>query len=106
MATIFERIADAFKNGDDEVIKRVVQVSSMAGKIMDAVGGPDNVVSATNCATRLRLVLKDTSKVDYDACMKAGAIGVVTPEDEENGVHVVLGTDKVQNVVDAFKKLL
>ena len=38
--------------------------------------------------------------------MSAGAIGVVKPEDEANGVHVVLGSEKVQNIADAFKKLL
>lgn len=106
MASIFERIADAFKTGDDEVITRVVKTSHIAGSLLDAVGGPENVVSSTNCATRLRLVLKDVSKVDYDAVMKAGAIGVSKPEDEEGGFHIVLGTDKAQYVGDAFKKLI
>ena len=38
--------------------------------------------------------------------MAAGAIGVVKPEDEVNGVHVVLGSERVQNIADAFNKLL
>lgn len=106
MASIFERISDAFKSNDDATVKEAVLASATAVNILDAVGGAGNVEAATNCATRLRLKLKDASKVDYSACMKAGAIGVVTPEDEENSVHVVLGTGKVQNVVDAFRKLL
>ena len=106
MASIFDRIADAFKSDDESVVKEAVQAAATAGNILQAVGGKDNVESSTNCATRLRLTLKDVSKVDYAGCMSAGAIGVVKPEDEANGVHVVLGSEKVQNIADAFKKLL
>lgn len=35
-----------------------------AQEILDAVGGAGNVVSAARCATRLRLVIADDSKVD------------------------------------------
>ncbi|WP_321972020.1 PTS glucose/sucrose transporter subunit IIB [Paratractidigestivibacter sp.] len=106
MASIFERISDAFKSNDDDTVKEAVLASASAVNILNAVGGADNVKAATNCATRLRLKLKDPAKVDYAACMNAGALGVVKPEDEKNGLHVILGTSKVQNVTDAFKKLL
>ncbi|WP_110113472.1 PTS system trehalose-specific EIIBC component [Bacillus sp. CGMCC 1.16541] len=36
-------------------------------QIVQAVGGKDNISAATHCVTRLRLVLKDESKVDQDA---------------------------------------
>lgn len=106
MASIFERITEAFKSDDSEVVKEAVKAAATAGNILQAVGGKENVESVANCATRLRLTLKDTSKVDYAGCMAAGAIGVVKPEDEASGIHVVLGSDKVQNVTDAFKELL
>lgn len=106
MASIFERITEAFKSDDSAVVKEAVKAAATAGNILQAVGGKENVESVDNCATRLRLTLKDTSKVDYAGCMAAGAIGIVKPEDEANGVHVVLGSDKVQNVTDAFKELL
>ncbi|MDB8563282.1 PTS transporter subunit EIIB [Turicibacter sanguinis] len=32
--------------------------------MLSAIGGAENVNSAAHCATRLRLVLKDESKVD------------------------------------------
>lgn len=38
-----------------------------AQEILDAIGGPGNVVSAAHCATRLRLVLADDAKVDQAA---------------------------------------
>lgn len=49
-----------------------------AAEIIEAIGGKDNVVSVTNCMTRLRFVLKDEGKAD-DEKVKAvkGAMGVV-----------------------------
>ena len=35
-----------------------------AQEILNCVGGESNIVSAAHCATRLRLVLKDDSKID------------------------------------------
>ncbi|MDG5214587.1 PTS transporter subunit EIIB, partial [Staphylococcus aureus] len=35
--------------------------------IVTAIGGKENLEAATHCVTRLRLVLKDESKVDKDA---------------------------------------
>lgn len=106
MAAIFDKIADVFKSGDDAVMSEVAKVAANAGEILNAVGGADNVKEVTNCATRLRLKLKDLTKVDENAAKAAGVIGVVKPEDEEDGLHVVLGTEKIQAVAEAFKKLL
>ncbi|MCA3759288.1 MAG: PTS glucose transporter subunit IIA [Cutibacterium sp.] len=39
-------------------------MSSPASKIVDAVGGPDNIVGLTHCATRLRFQLRDSSPID------------------------------------------
>ncbi len=38
--------------------------SRVAQTVLKAVGGPDNISAAAHCATRLRLVLNDPSKVD------------------------------------------
>lgn len=37
---------------------------STAEEIVKAVGGPDNIVSLTHCATRLRFQLVDASGID------------------------------------------
>lgn len=49
-----------------------------ADELIEAVGGKDNIVSVTNCMTRLRFVLKDESKAD-DEKVKAikGTMGVM-----------------------------
>lgn len=36
----------------------------VASRVLEAVGGEDNLVAAAHCATRLRMVLKDDSRVD------------------------------------------
>ena len=39
----------------------------VARTVLDAVGGADNINAAAHCATRLRLVLADETKVDKRA---------------------------------------
>ncbi|OTE88945.1 hypothetical protein B1K96_32830, partial [Escherichia coli] len=47
---------------------------------MHLVGGKDNVIDVTNCATRLRLTVKDAAKVaDSTQFQEAGASGLVNP---------------------------
>ena len=41
-----------------------------ASELLRLVGGKENVISATHCATRLRLVLKDESKANVDGILK------------------------------------
>ncbi|MHB2252186.1 sucrose-specific PTS transporter subunit IIBC [Corynebacterium aurimucosum] len=38
--------------------------SQVAERILKAIGGEDNIVALAHCATRLRMVLKDSKKVD------------------------------------------
>ena len=37
----------------------------IAQKIIEAVGGKDNIVSVAHCATRLRIMVKDKEKIDH-----------------------------------------
>ena len=36
----------------------------VAKDLTDAIGGKDNIVSATHCATRLRVIVRDQKKID------------------------------------------
>ena len=38
-----------------------------AKEILEHVGGKDNLVNMTHCATRLRLTLKDSSKANNES---------------------------------------
>ena len=44
-----------------------MQHKEVAGRVLQAIGGEDNIVAAAHCATRLRLVLKDSKNVDQAA---------------------------------------
>lgn len=49
----------------------------VASDILINVGGKDNLTNINHCATRLRLVVKDTNKVDKKALGKIkGVLGV------------------------------
>ena len=69
-------------------------------KILELVGGKENVTAATNCMTRLRVNLKDYTKADI-AGLKAteGVLEVI----EMDNLHVVLGPGKAKKVTDLFK---
>lgn len=71
-----------------------------AQDILDAIGGADNVVSAAHCATRLRLVIADDSKVDQAAVDAAeGAKGNFKASGQ---LQVIYGTGTVNKVYDEF----
>ena len=44
-----------------------VDYRSLAGDILQQVGGEENITSAAHCATRLRLKLRDESKANKAA---------------------------------------
>ncbi len=91
---------------DDEEEERVVlsnnSFTDVAKIVLEGVGGKENVVSADNCITRLRLEIKDYTLVDEKKIKSAGVAGVIRPG--KNSVQVIIGT-QVQFVADEFKKL-
>ena len=91
---------------DDEEEEQVVlsnnSFTDVAKIVFEGVGGKENVVSADNCITRLRLEIKDYTLVDEKKIKSAGVAGVIRPG--KNSVQVIIGT-QVQFVADEFKKL-
>ena len=45
-----------------------------AEEILEAIGGEDNLDAIAHCATRLRLVLNDESKVDEETLSKMDVV--------------------------------
>ena len=95
------------REDDDQEAEKQVQLSNdnfteVASIILEGIGGKENVTSIDNCITRLRLEIKDYTKVDEKKIKSAGVAGVIRPG--KNSVQVIVGT-KVQFVADEFKKL-
>lgn len=58
-------------------------------QMLHALGGMENIVSIDNCATRLRLVVKDADLVDEIKVKEVGAIGIVKLD--KTNVQVIIG---------------
>ena len=71
-----------------------------AEEIAKYIGGGSNVISAAHCATRLRLVIADNSKLDKKALEDVeGVKGMF----ESNGqLQLIIGTGTVNKVYDEF----
>jgi PTS system beta-glucosides-specific IIC component len=68
-----------------------VDYRSLAGDILQGVGGEQNIASATHCATRLRLKLRNDSKADQSAIEKLP--GVITVMKAGGQFQVVIGNN-------------
>ena len=79
-----------------------LDTAQAAREILAAVGGPSNVVSAAHCATRLRLVIADDSKVDKDAV--EDALGAKGNFQASGQLQIIYGTGTVNKVYDEFCK--
>ncbi|WP_289293636.1 PTS transporter subunit EIIC [Romboutsia ilealis] len=67
--------------GNDEIVQN-------APEVLAALGGAENAVSIDACITRLRVEVKDKSKVDKDKLKALGAVGVV---EVGNGIQAIFG---------------
>lgn len=76
-----------------------VDYSHLAGEILGAVGGTENVRTVVHCATRLRFSLKERSKAD-DAAIKQMP-GVITVVESGGQFQVVIG-NSVPKVYEAL----
>ncbi|WP_277409371.1 PTS glucose/sucrose transporter subunit IIB [Lacrimispora xylanisolvens] len=71
-------------------------------ELLSLLGGKTNITSNAACMTRLRIGVKDLSKVDLEQLKKVeGVLGVV----ESNTLQIVFGPGKVNKVLEEFYKL-
>lgn len=76
---------------------------SLAERILEGLGGKDNIVDVTNCATRLRVNVKDEKLVQSDTYFKS--IGTHGLKATKTNIQVIVGL-KVPSVRDDFGSLL
>ena len=78
---------------------------AIAEVVIKGLGGKDNILSVENCISRLRVDLKDPSKVDQIKIKDSGCAGIFFPSADH--IHVVFGphVEFVRHAVDdAMKK--
>ncbi|MBV8048184.1 MAG: PTS transporter subunit EIIC, partial [Paludibacterium sp.] len=75
----------------------------IAARIVEAVGGRNNIQQAAHCVTRLRLALTDESRVDGDTLRQ---IDLVKGHFSNSGVYqIVIGAGDVERVYEALLAL-
>lgn len=74
-----------------------------AAEVLKCIGGKENVISAAHCATRLRLVIADNSKVNKKAL--EDATGVQGVFEAQGQLQIIFGTGTVNKVYDAFIRI-
>lgn len=95
-----EEDCDEFDQGDSTDISSDLD---LAKKYIEYLGGEENITKVDNCATRLRLELVDTDKINDKALKSIGAKGVVKLN--KTSAQVIVGTT-VEFVADGMKSLL
>lgn len=64
-----------------------------ANKLINHLGGKDNIINAECNMSRFKVILKDVSIVDKDAIQKLGAKGIV---EIDNQLKIIFGKDARQ----------
>lgn len=91
--------------GEKEALPTMIgnnKYEQMANYFIHDIGGKENITVIDNCATRLRLNVKDMDKVNDSALKAHGAKGVMKLN--KTNLQVIVGTE-VEFVADAMKRL-
>lgn len=84
---------DVVMEADDE---------ALAAKVVEGLGGIDNILDIDNCISRLRVEVKDSSLANEELFRETGSKGLIVPD--EHNIHVVYGgkVTKMRNIVDDY----
>ena len=71
-------------------------------KLVELLGGKDNIISTETSLSRFKVTLKDVSIVNKEAIQKLGAKGIV---EIDNQLKIILGSDSKQlkKYIDGLK---
>jgi len=74
-----------------------------ANKLVEYLGGKDNIISIEVNMSRFKVTLKDVSIVNKDAIQRLGAKGIV---EIDNQLKIILGSDghKLKKFIEDLKK--
>lgn len=94
------------KDYQDKVNAGKISADQKYLDIIAGLGGVDNIVDLDNCATRLRVEVKDSALVDKDLLKTTGALGTLL---SGSGVQVIYGptvSNIKSNVSEVMEKML
>ena len=71
-------------------------------KLVEALGGKDNIISTEINMSRFKVTLKDVSKANKEAIQKLGAKGIV---EIDNQLKIILGSEskQIKKYIDEIK---
>lgn len=102
MASFCGRVFFILKSISNEEKEKSMDYESVAKKILQRVGGAENVTGLVHCMTRLRFNLKDESIVDDEAVKKTkGVMGVM----KKGGQYQIIIGNDVGYVYEELNKL-
>lgn len=88
----------------DEASESVdVEISDLGATILSAIGGKENVDEVDNCISRLRLILKDTEKVDEKLVKQTGSMGIL--KIDKHNIQIIYG-GRVEEAARALKNAI
>ncbi|MBA4600875.1 glucose PTS transporter subunit EIIB [Thermoactinomyces mirandus] len=90
---------DDSENGDDSTSS---STGELAEKVLEALGGKENLTNLDACITRLRISVNDVGQVDKDRLKRLGASGVVVMG---NHLQVIFGP-KSDNIKEQMKQIM
>ena len=81
-----------------------MNMKQIATQVLQNIGGKENIIRATHCATRLRLVLKDETKINASEIENIDEVKGAFATTEQ--YQIIFGTGIVNKVYDEFSKLI
>ncbi len=94
---------DEAYEAETKITTSVSNYAQSAKVILEGLGGKSNITNVSNCVTRLRIEVKDSTIINEGLIKSTGAVAVLRPS--KTSVQVVIGT-KVQFVADELKKIV
>ncbi|TPG88282.1 PTS sugar transporter [Brevibacillus laterosporus] len=88
--------------GSEGAVGTISSMREKAEKVLENIGGKENIKSLDACITRLRLVLVDDQKVNETALKQLGAVGMMRLG--QGSVQIVFGTQS-EALKDELEKL-
>ncbi|QWH31765.1 PTS sucrose transporter subunit IIBC (plasmid) [Bacillus mycoides] len=81
-----------------------MNMKEIATQVLQNIGGKENIIRATHCATRLRLILKDETRINAAEIENIDGVKGAFATSEQ--YQIIFGTGVVNKVYDEFSKLI